>query len=608
MHLIVTDSNNSSIEESLRLEKDTKLCIFDYSDDFNVISLSKYIDENSDDLRFAYLDFIESLAYKKIGNVKIIDFLKIQNNYSFWFSGSLYEKSIYKQNYTDAIRLMALEKIIKKNHVKKISISIKSNLLTKSISEMCNKLDIFINILNKSRTFKIKDLKKNYIFIILKSLFVFISLSLRSFKHTNYPQNENGIIFIAPFSYLNTDIKNNELKFKSNLWDGIPELFLDKDISANFLHIFSPHPDIKTPKQASYLIDLLNTSNKSNHFLLDCNLELKDKVSIFYLWLKTLTKFSYYISPKENFDLKSSNINLFHILRDNYFDTFFGPNLIYNLFTYEYIKKKIELLNNQKKSFYLYENQGWENMISHVIKNTTKSQIFAVPHSTTRFWDLRHYHSAQWDVEEHPALSNSYLVNSPYGKEHYTKNGYKESALIECEALRYQRVSLLHKEQKEQKDKSNSLLVFLDYSPSYTNDMMKFLQDYEYLHPNKYNYVFKPHINSPIHLSNYNFQSAKIFNGDINIALDDHNICLCSNMTSAQVDAYTYGLKVLVFHDGRNLNLSPMSNNKEVHFIHSFKDFEREMIMSIGFKKIAKDYFYINKNLQKWSSILFDKV
>ena len=239
-------------------------------------------------------------------------------------------------------------------------------------------------------------------------------------------------------------------------------------------------------------------------------------------------------------------------------------------------------------------------MVSHVIKEHSKGNIYAVPHSTTRFWDLRHFHSSQGEIKEHEALSTFYLVNSPHGKEQYIDNGYKESRLIECEALRYQKVSLNPKDQK------NSLLVLLDYSSSYTTDMMNFLQDYEYLNPNKYKYVFKCHINAPIELNNYNFQSAELFEGNIDVALNEHKVCFCSNMTSAQVDAYIYGLKVLVFHDGKNLNMSPLSNNQYINFIHSFDDLERGILESSNFKKVAKDYFYLNKNLKKWSSLLFD--
>ena len=79
-------------------------------------------------------------------------------------------------------------------------------------------------------------------------------------------------------------------------------------------------------------------------------------------------------------------------------------------------------------------------------------------------------------------------------------------------------------------------------------------------------------------------------------------------MTSAQVDAYTYGLDVLVFNDGKTLNMSPFMMNKEINFICNIEELHDVIIKTPNSRKISKDYFYKNKNLEKWRTILFDKV
>ena len=69
-------------------------CTFINYDIDDVISVNKYIEENSIRLRKNYINFIDEIGEKKLGNESIIDFLKLYDDYSFWYSGSLREKSI----------------------------------------------------------------------------------------------------------------------------------------------------------------------------------------------------------------------------------------------------------------------------------------------------------------------------------------------------------------------------------------------------------------------------------------------------------------------------------------------------------------------------------
>ena len=604
MHLVLTDHDTAQfkhdISSKIKIDKPTKLCVLHNSYNSETLSLSSYIENHSDELREKYLDFIDSLAYKKLGNKKIVDILKIHNDYSYWFSSSLFEKSIYKQNYTDAIRLIALEQILIKYNVKEISIYIKSKALSKSIKGVCFKLKIAIK--NNKPNFALLDLKNTFVYSFAKSLYTFFTISTRYFKYKELDEDMDGILFTGPLSYLDTNVSCKGLKFKSNLWDGIPKLLEKAECKANFLHIYSPHPEINSTSQASNIIDALNKSNYSNHFLLDSNLSLTIKIKIFYYWLKMALKFLIFKNFRSNFDLKSSNVNLFHILKDSYYESFMGPNLIYSIFVYQYSIKKVDLIKNQKKFFYLSENQGWENIFCYVVSKQSNNQVYAVPHSTIRFWDLRHFSSISHKNTRYDIKNSAYLVNSSFAKDEYIRNGFEKTKLNDCEALRYQNKVFLKNECKE------GLLVLLDYSKEYTKDMMVFLQKYENLNPGKIHYIFKSHVNSPINLDNYEFKYAEIFDGNISDALNTYRICFCSNMTSAQVDAYTFGLKVLVFSDGKNLNLSPLMNSKEIHFISSLNDLKKNLKNDSLIVKSPKNYFYKNKNLEKWSAILFDKV
>ena len=137
---------------------------------------------------------------------------------------------------------------------------------------------------------------------------------------------------------------------------------------------------------------------------------------------------------------------------------------------------------------------------------------------------------------------------------------------------------------------------------------MTFLQNFENKYPGRRKFVFKCHVNCPVELKNYNFKYAKIFDGSIEDALNQHKICFCSNMTSAQVDAYMFGLKIVVFNNSDELNMSPLTDNKDVIFVNTLKAFLNSTSDIDDIEIRPKEFFYSNKKLEKWSTILFDKV
>ena len=216
MHLVLTDADNNSFIEKIKSQitsyESKKFCTFNNNEDINIISLSAYIEKNSYELREIYLEFIDNLANQRLGKKKVIDFLRIHNRYSYWFSSSLFEKSIYKQNYTDAIRLIAIDQLLVKYDINELTIYIKSKTLKQSIIELCYKRNI--KIFNKKSRLYFYDYKNTYIFFILKSLYTFFKISLRYYKHKELDFNKKGILFIGPLSYLNTDIVK---KFKALL-------------------------------------------------------------------------------------------------------------------------------------------------------------------------------------------------------------------------------------------------------------------------------------------------------------------------------------------------------------------------------------------------------
>ena len=97
--------------------------------------------------------------------------------------------------------------------------------------------------------------------------------------------------------------------------------------------------------------------------------------------------------------------------------------------------KEINLtFKNLSKTFYLYENQGWEKSFIYNLKKNNLNKIYAVQNSTVRFWDLRfsvnNYKISNLVNQLEP---NFYLVN---GNDSFEKEGrhfqnFTESSLLQ---------------------------------------------------------------------------------------------------------------------------------------------------------------------------------
>ena len=64
---------------------------------------------------------------------------------------------------------------------------------------------------------------------------------------------------------------------------------------------------------------------------------------------------------------------------------------------------------------------------------------------------------------------------------------------------------------------------------------------------------------------------------------------------SAQVDAYMFGLKIVVFNNSDELNMSPLTDNKDVIFVNTLKLFLTQHQILMILKFVLKNFFTVTK-------------
>ena len=622
-HKIIHFTDSSEINIDL---KTTDVCsISSYENAEGIVSLPRYIEEKSDHLKQRYLNFIKQLSETNVGGKTLEKHLKIDEGFSLWWMSPINEKNIYKQPITSIIKALAIEEFLLDGHYEKVILSISDYRLSLVISDLCSNLGVQSEYFSISKIYasenkekpedisRIKNLLKNNYFVsMIKGLVYLLRVLIQQtkFKKTNKDDfKDDALIFVAPLAYLRNVKKEGRVSFNSELWSGLPDLILEKGLSANWLHLFSIAGEIKEPEQASSLIRDFNLDKKFFHYLIETEYSVKLFFKVFYQWL--YYSFTYFRlgSIKSLFKPNNSKINLWPFFKGNFYSSFSGSQLIYNLFTFHYLNQLFASIPTQEKCFYLYENHAWEKALTYCWRKYNKGKIIAVIHSTVRYWDLRHFHHIKdfsQQQDQTTLLPDFFVLNGQVAKDEYIKAGVPDELLLDAEALRYQHLYENKLAHKEREIKGDEILVLLDYAKAFSVRMMHFIESYELGSTNNNRYIIKPHVNAPINLQDFNLKDASITNENIESLLEKYDTAICSNMTSAQIDALIMNLKVIVLLEGEELNFSPLRGKQGVNFVYNSLDLEKIISnrRKVSNSNEHEDYFFYDKDLARWKKLI----
>ena len=361
-------------------------------------NLSTYIEKNSYSLKNKYLNFINDLTNYNVNNKSVKEIFSTNNGYNLWWMSKITEKSIYKSSSIfDSIKLFALEKIIISDSYKKIILSSDKTEIIRPIFSLCEGLDIDI-VTNKN---KFHNLKSNFLyyfsflinfskgfFLIIKKIF-----SLNTFEkpRSNFFNGNNSLFIFSYFIHLDYD-KSKKGNFYSKQWEMLPDILESKNININWIHHFLYSQVVDNPRHGDQLIKEFNNSNKNQfHNFIDSYISFNIVIKVFIYYLKTVIKCISLNSFKKAFSPNDSNLNLWPVIKNDWFASFSGSYLVQNLFWIFQMDKLFKVIPFQKTGLYLNENQGWERCLLSAWRKHKHGKLIAVQHSTLRFWDLRYF-------------------------------------------------------------------------------------------------------------------------------------------------------------------------------------------------------------------------
>jgi len=588
----------------------------------NFISMPQQVDLRAEGLRSKYLSWIYDLGVTEIDGKKITNHMYIRENLSYWWMASIAQKyNIYGASpINDAIKVIALERILIEKEVTDVLFSSSNHNLSVCLSHLCKDLGILFIWNRETKNRAGKSLLLNINAQFPRGFRAFLSLSKYLLKQLTsnkgcksiVPANEGEVTLIDVLVHLGMDTSRSGC-FKSNYWTVLVDKLTEWKIKTNWIHLFFPHPEVASIGIAQDYIKQFNRAerNQQHHVLLDSKFSFTVLKKGVRDYLK-LSKIRFSRQELDKVRPAGSVVKLWSLFDEEWRDSIYGPKAIHNCLVLALFEELFTEWPIQKLGIYLLENQPWEIALAYAWRMAGHGRLIGSAHSTVRIWDLRY----QYD---HRTYENSigsgfaqpdYLaVNGPVASKNILSSGYPMNRVIEVEALRYLHLLNTKKKQLVANTFARPLRVLIcgDFTVHTNRRLIGWLELAAPTLPQDTTYTFKPHPAYPFDLSNFAYlrNVTTTCESPLSELLNSCDVLYTSNITSASVDSYCAGIPVIQMLDGNSYNMSPLQGLDNIAFASSPSELTRHLT-SIPKRSCTNpiDFFYLDNALPRWLGII----
>ncbi len=617
LNLIIEQEPNGIIAKGVDVYWNT------YETAVNAISVPEYLDKHEDRIRARYNTFIHDLGERKLKSGTIIkQHFQYRSGYNIWWMSLLVEKNLVKSpEISDCLKLFALEEILTQFDPMKVLMFTSNYKLYKTVKALCLKMDIlFYVVTDKDESgYGLNRVRKN-LPNMLKG-FIFIALNtakhwpLRLVKSKHWQEGPEQLFIFSQFINLNPNDRNTS-KVYSKYWETLPAMLHQRQVKMNFLNNFficREVPDMHTGISWFNKINDATLTHGERHRFLYSFLDPLIVLKVFVRFIAIHLARPRLKGIADAFTPTGSKLNFWHLLEKDWADSTRGSVLAENLILFALIDKAVRELPEQKLGLYLQENNGWERAFLHAWRKHKKTPVIGVPHTTIRYWDLRY-------IEDERLFTNNkkvkmprpdkVAVNGPVARKMLINSGYPAAELVETEALRYLATDINNaaKITKEGPEKIRILLCG-DIDPESTSAMLRCAEEGLALlsmgEMPKLEITYKSHPVTRVDHSSFNIPILAETNENIKQMIHSYDVMIATDSTSAAVEAYEAGLKVIVFTYTQRVNFSPMKGVNNVSFVVRGEELSRVLSDKKLLEKHAETetFFWSDPALPRWKAI-----
>jgi len=419
------------------------------------------------------------------------------------------------------------------------------------------------------------------------------------------------VLFCGPLFNYEAEATRAE-GFRSRFWTVLPDLLSQESAQVRWLHFFYRHEQTPSVRRARRMLARLNQSAAPGgvHYLMNSYLTVAGLGRMLSQWLKVgAESMAVGASLRRRFAHRPRE-SYWPIIREDWGKAFRGWGCVENLFYAECFDRALQLLPRQDQGIYLMEHQGWERALARAWRRHGHGRLTGVAHATVRYWDLR-YHSdpRRYQAPCRPCLPGPDVValNGRAAREAYCATTAARESLVECEALRY--LNLIPRPRQPAPEAGGnrrlSILVLGDYMRASTDAVLRLL---ERARPDEAEIIVKPHPNCPVHAARFPGLDLRVVDGTVFELASRADVVLAGNLTSAAVEAFVGGARVLVHDDGSAVNYAPLRGVLGVTFVAGVHELRQELTAAAGAAAprapAADDFFHVDPALPRWRRYL----
>lgn len=588
-----------------------------------VVSIPKLVEANADVLKKRYLAWIYELGETHIKGRRLVDHLELRPGFSYWWMTLLVESSYGKSpQINNAIRLMALDDWVADCAVSRIVLASANQPLAECMRAWCEKLGVSfewqswskpsVHLSRTRRIYRALPLTLQALASLLCRLID--NWPLRSVGLNEWQQTDGQVTFVSYLLNLVPDAAKAG-RYESRYWAHLPDDLQSEGCKTNWLHLYVKDGVLSSPGEvAGYIHDFNKTGQGEQvHATLDTFLS----IGIVLKTLRDLGRLAWVRRRLQQVisSTTSEGIDLWPLFVDDWEQSTVGSTTMNNILNFNLFESAMKFLPKQRVGVYLQENQGWEFGFIQAWKVAGHGHLVGNPHSSVRFWDLRYF----FDPRSYSRIGNNPLplpdqvaLNGKAATDAYLAGGYPIEGLVQCEALRY--LYLDEARTRPVVDSTASkgclrLLVLGDYLLHNTQLQMRLLEQAALSLPFGTIITVKPHPACLIRPEDYPSLNMAVTMAPIFTLLPDCDVVYASAATSAAVDAYCFGVPVVVVLDSDTLNLSPLRGRVGTFSASTSEELAHELISAASIPCTAvrqQEFFTLDPKLPRWRKLLLE--
>ena len=398
-------------------------------------------------------------------------------------------------------------------------------------------------------------------------------------------------------------------EYVSRYWHKLPSLIQSIFQTITWFHVQDVGLNSLSLNEAQKHTMHLSSRPSVAHEILEARISAKQLSHIIPSYVRLQIASFRLRGVRNKFMLSESQINFWPIFREEWNDSLRGTSAIRNLITFYGVAEKIKHLPQQKVCLYLMENQPWEMALIQAWRSYQSGKLVGVPHAAPKFWEMRRFVDPRSRIENgigqfpQPDLVVS---NSTIAKSDLLSNGVLLENILELEALAFQHIEPLLVNNHSKIVVPNNppkISVLGDFNAEITDQLLSIFE--HGVDSSKYQCVFKPHPMCPVNQNRLSEIGLELFTGEIASLLAETDIMIATSPTSAAVEGFCLGIQIILFHDGNELNMSPLKDAREVLFISSSNELRDAIAASVQHPANShRPYFTLDDSLGRWSAFL----